>query len=162
MSKKILSTLLIAGAALLCVAGTALAGDVASAMVGTWNLNVSKTQWHGPPALKSYTVTITDAGGGKVKNVAQWIEADGTPGRVEYTVSLDGTPSPVTGYPNADTVKMKMGKGNWLHLSILKGGKPVEWGRYKVSADGKTLNATEGGSDEKGTKYRWVEVFERQ
>ncbi len=32
-------------------------------------------------------------------------------------------------------------------------GKQVEWGRYKVSTDGKTLNATEGGMDEKGAKY---------
>ncbi len=39
----------------------------------------------------------------------------------------------------------KTGKGNGLHMTLLKGGKPVEWGRYKVSADGKTLHATEGG-----------------
>jgi hypothetical protein len=94
--------------------------------------------------------------------VAQWVDADGTVGQIEYTVSLDGSPSPVTGYPNADTVEVKTGKGNWLHVSLLKRGKPVEWGRYNVSADGKTLHATEGGSDEKGTKYRWVEVFDRQ
>lgn len=49
-----------------------------------------------------------------------------------------------------------------LHMTLLKDGKPVEWGRYKVSADDKTLNATESGLEEKGTKYRWVEVFERQ
>jgi len=162
MAKKILSMLLIAGASLLCVAGTAFAADVPSAMVGTWKLNVDKTQWNGPPALKSYTVTITNAGSGKVKDVAQWVETDGTPGQIVYTVSLDGTPGPVSGYPNADIVKMKMGKGNWLHMSLLKGGKRVEWGRYKVSTDGKTLKAKEGGSDEKGNKYRWDEVFERQ
>ncbi len=162
MPKKILSMLLIAGASLIYVAGTAFAGDVASAMAGTWKLNVDKTQWNGAPALKSYTITITDAGGGKLKDVAQWVEADGTTGQIEYTVSLDGTESPVTGYPNADTVKMTKGKGDSLHLSLLKGGKQVEWGRYKLSADGKTLNATEGGMDEKGAKYHWVEVFERQ
>ncbi len=161
MPTKILSMLLIAGA-VFCTAGTVFAGDVASAMVGVWKLNVDKTRWNGPPALKSYTITITDAGGGKLKDVVQWVDADGTPGQLEYTVSLDGTPSPATGYPNADTVKMKKGKGNWLHLTLLKNGKPVEWGRYKVSTDGKTLKATEGGTDEKGAKYRWVEVFERQ
>ncbi len=162
MPKKILSMVLIAGASLFCAAGAAFAGDAASAMIGTWKLNVDKTQWNGSPALKSYTITITDAGAGKLKDVAQWVEADGTAGQIEYTVSLDGTPGPATGYPNADMAKMKMGKGNWLHLSLLKSGKTVEWGRYKVSTDGKTLKGTEGGSDEKGTKYRWVEVFERQ
>jgi hypothetical protein len=162
MMKKMMSILLIAGASLLCATGTAFAADVTSVIVGTWKLNLDKTQWNGPPALKSYTITITDSGGGAVKNLAQWVDADGTSGKVEYTVSLDGTPSPVTGYPNADTVKMKKGKGNWLHLSLLKGGKQVEWGRYKVSTDGKTLNGTEGGIDEKGNQYRWVEVFERQ
>jgi hypothetical protein len=71
MSKKILSILMIAGASLLWVGSAAFAGDVISAMVGTWKLNVDKTQWNGPSALKSYTVTVTDAGGGKVQDVAQ-------------------------------------------------------------------------------------------
>ena len=37
-----------------------------------------------------------------------------------------------------------------LHMTLLKDGKPVEWGRYKVSADDKTLNATESGLEESG------------
>jgi len=51
---------MIAGASLLWVGSAAFAGDVISAMVGTWKLNVDKTQWNGPSALKSYTVTVTD------------------------------------------------------------------------------------------------------
>jgi len=161
MSKKILANLWGRCALLLCIAGVAQAQDT-SAFVGTWNLDVAKTQWGGAPALKSYTVTIADAGGGKVKSSAQWVDADGTKGQIEYTVGLDGAGSPVASYPNADTVKMTKGKGNSLHMSLTKDGKLVEWGQYRLSADGKTMHATEGGKDENGKKYRWAEVFERQ
>lgn len=162
MRSKVMAMLLFVGASLSCVAGTAFAADVPSALLGTWKLDVAKTQWNGQPALKSYTVTVTEAGEGKVKDLVQWIDSDGTTGKLEYTVSLDGKAYPVTGYPNADSVKMKMGKAGSLHMTLLKGGKPVEWGRYRVSKDGKTLHATEGGTDVEGLKYRWVEVFDRQ
>jgi hypothetical protein len=49
----------------------------------------------------------------------------------------------------------------WLNR-LLKNGKQVEWGRYAVSADGKTMHATEVGTDETGAKYKWTEVWERQ
>jgi hypothetical protein len=35
-------------------------------------------------------------------------------------------------------------------------------GCYAVSANGKTMHATEVGTDETGAKYKWTEVWERQ
>jgi hypothetical protein len=71
---------LIAGASLFCFAESAFAADATSAMVGTRKFDVNKTEWNGSPALKSYTITIADAGGGKLKDMAQWVNADGTTG----------------------------------------------------------------------------------
>jgi hypothetical protein len=152
-----------AGAILLLVSGLALAADApANPMLGTWNLNVAKSKFEGAPAVKSYTLTITDAGGGKTHNVVQWVEGDGSKGSLEYTTDRGGKPAPVTGYANADAVVMKQTGPRSSHMSLLKNGKQVEWGRYTVSADGKTMRATEGGVDEKGAKYKWKEVWERQ
>lgn len=162
MTRKVSAMLLTAGISMFCMLGTACAEDVASRFIGAWKLDVDKTQSHGKPVYKYYDVAITDAGAGKIKSAVKWGVTDGTTGQLEYTGRVDGTASPVTGDPDVDTAKMTQGKRGVLHLSLFKDGKMVEWGRYKVAMDGKTLSGTEGGTDEKGVKYRWPVVFERQ
>jgi hypothetical protein len=150
-------------AVLVLAAGVALAADTAaSPFVGKWSLNVAKSKFEGTSAVKSYTITITDAGGGKTHNLAEWVDGDGGKGQAEYTAEAGGKPSPISGYANADSVLVKSTGPRSLHMSLRKAGKEVEWGSYRVSADGKTMHGTEGGTDENGTKYRWTEVFERQ
>jgi hypothetical protein len=145
------------------VAGVSLAADPApSPFIGNWSLNVAKSKFEGTPPVKSYTLTITDAGGGKTHNRAEWVDSDGTKGQAEYTADPGGKPTPVAGYANADSVSVKSTGPRSLEMSLRKGGKEIEWGKYRVSADGKTLHGTEGGTDENGAKYRWLEVFERQ
>jgi len=145
------------------VAAVSFAADTApSPFIGKWSLNVAKSKFEGTPPVKSYTITITDAGGGKTHNRAEWVDSDGTKGQVEYTAEPSGKPSPTTGYANADSMSVKSTGPRSLEMSMLKAGKKVEWGKYTVSADGKTMHATEAGTDENGVKYQWTEVFERQ
>jgi hypothetical protein len=149
--------------AMLLVTGGAWAADAApNAMIGNWTLNAAKSKFEPGPALKSYTIAITDAGSGKVHTVATWVESSGAKGSIEYTVATDGTPAPVTGYANADSVTLKATSTHSSKMSLRKAGKEMEWGRYKVSADGKSLHATEGGTDETGAKYKSEMVFDRQ
>jgi len=151
------------GMALLLTAGLAPAAYTAvSPFAGVWIMNVAKSKFEGTPAVKSYTITMTDAGDGKTHNLAQWVDADGSKGQAEYTATPGGKPSPVTGYANADAVRVKVTGPRSLHMSMLKGGKVVEWGKYSVSADGQTMHGTEGGTDETGAKYKWTEVFEKK
>ena len=160
MARKICSMLI--GSALLIASGLAHAADAAvSPFVGTWVLNVAKSKFEGTPAVKSYTITITDAGDGQIHNLAQWIDGDGTKGQAEYTTAA-GKPAPVAGYANADSVQARSTGPRSMHMSLRKGGKEVEWGKYSVSADGQTMHGTEGGIDETGAKYKWTEVFEKK
>jgi hypothetical protein len=155
--------LIVAGAAFALAAGLALAADAApNPGLGTWAMNVAKSKFEGTPAVKSYTITNTDAGDGKTHTLAQLVYGDGTKDQVEYTAAADGKPVPVTGYPNADSVVVTKTGPRSLHLSLRKGGKEVEWGKLTVSKDGKTMHGTEGGTDEQGAKYQWTEVFDRK
>jgi hypothetical protein len=145
------------------VVGVSFAADPSpSPFIGTWVMNVGKSKFEGTPPVKSYTITITDAGGGKVHDKAEWVDSDGTRGQSEYTAEFNGKVVPMTGYPNADSVRVKSTGPRSISMSLLKGGKTIEWGKYRVTADGKVMHGTEGGTDEKGTKYQWTEVFERQ
>jgi hypothetical protein len=135
------------------VSGLAFAADAPpSPFIGTWNLNVAKSKFEGTPAVKSYSVTITDAGDGKLHNAGQWVDGDGSKGQAEYTARADGKPAPVTGYPNADSVVVKTTGPRSTHMSMMKGGNEVERGKYTISKDGKTMHGTEGGTAEKGAK----------
>lgn len=161
MTHKI-SALLVGGAFVLA-SGLALAQDATvDPFIATWNMNVAKSKFEGTPPAKSYSITITDAGDGKTHTLAQWVDSDGTKEQVEYTTKGDGKASPVTGYPNADSVRSTSTGPRSSKMSLLKGGKVVEWGKYTVSADGKVMHGTEGGTDANGANYKWTEVLERQ
>jgi len=150
-------------AILLVTTSTAFGNEApANPFIGTWVLDVGKSKFEGTPPLKSYTITITDAGAGKLHDVADWVNGDGSKGHIEYTASLDGKEGPVTGYPNADSVRLTAVNSHSLKLALSKGGKSNEWGTYKVAADGKTMHAVEGGTDETGATYHYVELFERK
>ncbi len=141
----------------------ALAQDAAvSPFIGSWKMNIAKSKFEGTPPVKSYSITITDAGDGKLHNLAQWVDGDGTKAQAEYTTKADGKASPVTGYPNADSVRSTSTGPRSSKMSLLKGGKVVEWGKYSVSSNGKSMHGMEGGIDADGAKYKWTEVFERQ
>ena len=64
----------------------ALAQDAAvSPFIGSWKMNIAKSKFEGTPPVKSYSITITDAGDGKLHNLAQWVDGDGTKAQAEYT-----------------------------------------------------------------------------
>ena len=133
-----------------------------SPLVGTWVLNVGKSNFGGAPPLRSYAIRMADAGAGKLHAEGHWIDSDGTESHVEFTASLDGKVTPVSRNPDADAVSLTAISANSIRESVLKAGREVAWGTYTVSADGKTLRAVEGGKDETGATYRYVEVFERK
>jgi len=158
MNRKVL----LASLAFLAVASAPVLGADANPMIGTWVMNAAKSKFEPGPPLKSYIVSITDEGGGKLKDHAEWVNADGSKEETNYTFTADAKEAPVTGYANADTVRMERVKPNENKMTMLKAGKPREFGHYIVSADGKTMHATEWGTDATGAKYKATMVFDRR
>ncbi len=140
--------------------GTALAGDM-DAMLGDWDLNISKSKFKPSPPMKKYTMKVIDAGKGHLLIKSDWIDADGTVGHVEYSTALDGKPIPIIDYPIADTVIDKMVNPTTWTSIWKKDGKIVERELEHISADGKTFREIDEGKDEKGRRYRNLLVFER-
>jgi hypothetical protein len=157
------TALMIAGCAFALTSGLALAaGAAADPLLGTWVMNVAKSKFTGTPPVKSYTLEYTDAGGGKTRAVADLVYGDGTKDHVEHTAAADGKPWPVTGYENADSIVVKKTGERSMHFSFIKGGKQIEWGKFTISKDGKTLHGMEGGTEAGGAKYQWTEVFDKR
>jgi hypothetical protein len=109
--------------------------------------------------MKKYTMKVIDAGADHLLIKSDWIEADGTPGHVEYSTAFDGKPISIIDYPDAvtDTV---VNATTWKTIWT-KGGKVVERELETISTDGKTLREIDQGKDAKGKKYKNRLVFER-
>jgi hypothetical protein len=136
--------------------------DGPSAYAGTWVMNVAKSNFGSDPPMKTFTLTVTEPAAGSLKDVVDYTEANGTATHFEFTFSLDGTAAPVTGNPNTDSVHVKQIKPGTLHFRFTKAGKTVQWGTFRVSADGKRMHGRLGGKESDGStwKYRWL--LERQ
>src|SRR5579859_1567876 len=139
---------------------TALAGNM-DALLGDWDLSISRSKFNPNPPMKKYTMKVIDAGEGRLLIKSDWIDADGTVGHVEYSTAFDGKPISIIDYPAADTViDTLISPTTWKSI-WKKDGKIVEREIEHISKDGKTFREIDEGKDEKGKQYRNSLVFER-
>jgi len=128
--------------------------------VGTWKLNIAKSNYNGGSVPKSSTVVVESAGQG-IKVTGTTALADGTTRTVNYTVNYDGKDAAVTGTPDYNTVSMTR-TGNTTKGVRRRGGKRAQTFTIVVSADGKTRTTTTAGTDAMGKKVNTVQVYDRQ
>src|ERR1700693_2318541 len=159
--KLIGTSLAVAGLGLTALVNTAFAGKL-DALLGDWDLNISKSKFEPSPPLKKYTMKVIDAGADRLLIKSDWIEADGTAGHVEYSTAFDGKPISIVDYPIADTVTDTLVNATTWKSVWTKNGKIVERELETISADGKTFREIDQGKDEKGRKYTNHLVLERR
>ena len=149
-------------AAVMLALSVLVAAQPKDPLVGTWNLNVTKSKYSPGPPPKSATSTYEAAGKGYKVSVKQE-PASGPAQQWSYTTELDGKDSPITGNnPNADTIAVKRIDAHTLESVNKKGGKMVSTQKIVVSADGKTRTVTTTGTNAQGEKVHNVAVYEKQ
>jgi hypothetical protein len=148
----------------LALSGLTLAQNSADPRVGTWKLNLAKSNFGGMPAPKSETRTIEARGNGE-KISFEGVAADGSPIAFSITTNLDGKPVPFVGTGiagGADTDAPKRIDPYTVTSTSTKAGKVVARSRYVVSKDGKVTTQTRKGTDAKGQPITQVLVWDRQ
>ncbi len=128
--------------------------------VGTWKMNLSKTTSSQPP-WKSYTMTVEPQENG-IKAIQDWVDADGKPMHVTYTVKYDGKEYPVTGRPDADTLSVTRPNANTTDYVFKKNGKEAWRGQAVISKDGKTRIDQGKGKDSSGKAFTYSIFMEKQ
>ncbi|HZA92996.1 MAG TPA: hypothetical protein VE420_10255 [Gemmatimonadales bacterium] len=122
----------------------------ADPFVGTWKVDVAKSQYSPGPAPKSQTVTY-EAVGKAMKITSESINADGSKTLSVFTSELDGKEVPIEGSRTADMVSFKRVDSHTTErIDKIKGKVTM---RYKsvVAPDGKTRVSTQTGTDAQGT-----------
>lgn len=159
-TRNLLVTSLAVGLGITTLCGTAVAGNL-DALLGDWDLNISKSRFEPSPPMKKYTMKVIDAGASRLLIKSDWIDADGTVGHVEYSTAFDGKPISLVDYPIADTVIDTMVNATTWKSVWIKQGKIVEREFETVAANGTVFREIDQGRDEKGRKFKNHLVFER-
>jgi len=137
------------------------AAPVPDPVVGTWQLNVSKSTFTAGPAFKSQTRTYSQSGQ-TIKLVMKTVGADGKESTTQTTYQLDGKDFPVKGNPDYDSLAAKQVDSNTAEFTLKKGGKVVGTTSRTVSKDGKTLTSEVKMTTAKGEKSEGAMVFDKQ
>jgi len=140
---------------------SAPAARAADGWIGTWKMDVAKSKFKPGPAPKSQTITFEPAADG-IKLITDGVEADGKATQGGYTATFDGTETPFSGNPLADSASPKRIDANHYVNTWKKDGKITVTTDVTVSKDGKTLTVVQKGKTAKGDVLDNVEVFDRQ
>ena len=134
-----------------------------SPWVGTWKLNVAKSNFTGTQPPKSQTRTEVAQGDG-VKVTYEGIAADGSPISYGYTTNLDGKDVPYSGRePNgAEAVAITRVDANTRTAVQKKAGKTLYTTTGVVSKDGKVLTITSKGMNSDGQPISITRVWDKQ
>ena len=137
------------------------AAPVPDPVVGTWQLNVSKSTFTAGPAVKSQTRTYSQSGQ-SITLAMKTVGDDGKAMTSQTTYQLDGKDFPVTGNPDYDSLSAKQVDNNTARFTLKKGGKAVGTTSRTVSKDGKTLTSKVKMTIANGEKSESVMVFDKQ
>jgi hypothetical protein len=130
-------------------------------LIGTWVLNVAKSNYKPGPPPKSQT-SVYEAAGQGIRITVTGTTADGKPTSYSFTTNLDGKEVPVTGNPQWDSTIMTWKDSHTIEFTRKKSGKVVQTGTMVLAKDSKTRTVTTTGVDAKGEKIHNVGVYERQ
>jgi hypothetical protein len=156
--------------------------------IGTWELNLTKSQFHPGPAPRSQSRTYevltvrgtirvkgVDAegrasvvaypvpqGAAAVKMTAKGIDAEGKPTLMEYTALYDGRDYPFLGNPNADSISLRRVDDFTIEATTKRAGKIATQGKRVISPDGKVMTVTTKGTNASGETVDNVLVFDKR
>jgi hypothetical protein len=158
MRKSLLVVSLAACCAIVLSSSVALAADN---WLGTWKVDLAKSQYSPGPAPKSYMLTFEETPDG-IKLTSDGVLADDSVIHTTYVSRFDGKDVPWEGNPDADTASAKKLDDNSYMNSWKRGGKTFMTAKAVVSADGKTLTVTVTGTNAKGEAVKNTVVYNKQ
>jgi hypothetical protein len=131
--------------------------------IGTWKTDLAKSTFKpGPTPTTPATVTIERSGSG-MKTTIDSTDPEGKPTHTETSWMFDGKDHPVNGAPAPNTTAAyKRIDDRTFEVSNKVDGKPTITTRVAVSADGKTLTATQHGKNPQGESVDNTIVATRQ
>lgn len=158
--KVILATLLAAGTIAGSSAGTQ--SRLASPLLGSWKVDVSRLPVPPEARPKSVTITFSDVGRGKWSTHVDIYGGDGSQRHMVSSYALDGTAAPIQGDTSeADTGAVRIPTPNVMVLALGKGGGPASTRIYTVGSGANTMIETAVSFGDDGQPVMRTNYFSR-
>ena len=129
--------------------------------MGTWKLNLAKSNYGSAAAPKSEIVKVEPWEDG-AKATVDSVTPQGRTIHYEFAAKYDGKDYPVKGSSFADTISIKKIDANHGEAIWKKDGKAVSREQDVISRDGKTWTATVAMKDAQGKDIKIVAVSDKQ
>jgi hypothetical protein len=130
-------------------------------VVGTWELNLSKSSYNpGPPPRSETRVMVQD--GDVIRATSKGIDAAGQPVGAVWTITYDGREHRIAGGTDADSQRLVRLDRWTTEATLTRGGTVIQTARREISRDGKTMTLTFTGSNVRGQPVHNVMVFDRR
>jgi hypothetical protein len=131
--------------------------------IGTWKVNLGKSTYSpGPAPMVAAVVKMEPAPKG-LKTTIDGVNPQGQKTHTETVAAFDGKDYPVTGAPDPTaTSSLKRIDSRTFENQAKAGGKQTVTTRVTISPDGKTLTATQTGTNAEGQAVKNVIVAEKQ
>lgn len=133
----------------------------ADPIVGTWKLNLAKSNQNAAATFKTITAKIEARPNG-LKITEDMVSAQGVPVHAVAAADYDGNDYPVTGDPYFDTIALKRVDANRVVVAWKKAGRVVALADNVISADGKTWTENIATKDPQGRDISIVAVYDKQ
>ena len=144
--------------AMFVLVGSVLAADP---VLGTWKLNLAKSNYSPGPAPKSQT-RIYEAHPEGVKVTIKTIHVDGQSTSIQHRVNYDGKEHPLTGSSQADAIALEKIDDYTSEATLKHADKVIGTNRRSISTDGKTMTITYQGTDSRNRPVKNTAVYEKR
>jgi hypothetical protein len=147
----------------LCTVSSTAQTQAPDPWIGTWKVNLDKSTFSpDPKPTVPGTVKIERSGGG-MKTTIDATDPQGKPTHTETVWMFDGKDNPVKGAPAPNTTAAyKRIDDRTFEVMGKVDGKATVTTRVAISADGKTMTATQTGQNIQGEKVNNVIVANKQ
>jgi len=131
--------------------------------IGTWKVNLEKSTYSPGPMPTVAAVVKMESVPNGLKTTIDGVNPQGEKTHTEAVANFDGKDYPVKGAPDpiATSSLKRIDKRTFENQSKV-GGKATVTTRVAISADGKTLTATQTGTNAEGQAVKNVIVADRQ
>jgi hypothetical protein len=145
--------------ALIAFVAVRMVAWAADPFVGTWKLNVEKSEYEGCIKPKAAMLRMEIEGDG-LYQIFERTRPDNkvTKSTYEHLFGIEERPPRL---PNWSQIKTRVDK-NIFEIVMERDGQVMSVERWHVSSDGKKLTHTGSGEDANGEKHKVTAVYERQ
>lgn len=135
--------------------------QAADPVLGTWKLNLAKSNYKPGPSPKSQIRTYTAEANG-VNTAVTTIDASGKSSTAKFLAHYDGKDYPITGSSTTSADELMYHKiDDRVAEVVLKHGDMIVANSVRsISVDGKTMTITYKGTDERGIRVDNTSVYD--